>query len=53
MWFVRGTVLLLPFFEWFVQEASALTGEGLRDGLQWLVAEIRRSDRAALLRQRL
>ena len=36
-----------------VQEASALTGEGLRDGLQWLVAEIRRSDRAALLRQRL
>lgn len=36
-----------------VQEASALTGEGLRDGLQWLVAEIRRSDRAGLLRQRL
>ncbi|BDA47290.1 ADP-ribosylation factor-related protein 1 [Coccomyxa sp. Obi] len=36
-----------------VQEASATTGEGLRDGLQWLVTEIRRSDRASLLRQRL
>lgn len=35
------------------QEASAMTGEGLRDGLQWLVTEIRRSDRASLLRQRL
>jgi hypothetical protein len=30
-----------------------MTGEGLREGLQWLVEEVRRSDRAVLLRQRL
>ena len=36
-----------------VQDVSALTGDGLRDGLQWLVDKIRKSDRAVLLRQRL
>ena len=36
-----------------VQDGSALTGDGLRDGLQWLVDKIRKSDRAVLLRQRL
>jgi ADP-ribosylation factor related protein 1 len=35
-----------------VQDVSAVTGEGLRDAIQWLVTEIRRSDRAVLLRQR-
>ena len=36
-----------------VQDVSAISGEGLREALQWLVDEIRRSDRAVLLRQRL
>lgn len=36
-----------------VQDVSGVTGEGLRDGIQWLVTEIRRSDRSVLLRQRL
>ncbi len=36
-----------------MQDVSAMTGEGLREGLQWLVEEVRRSDRAVLLRQRL
>ena len=35
-----------------VQDVSALTGDGLRAGLQWLVDQIRKSDRAVLLRQR-
>ena len=35
-----------------VQDVTALTGDGLRAGLQWLVDQIRKSDRAVLLRQR-
>lgn len=35
-----------------VQPASAYTGEGIAEGLQWLMQEIRRSQRAVLLRQR-
>jgi hypothetical protein len=35
-----------------VQPASAYTGEGINEGLQWLIQEIKRSQRAALLRQR-
>ncbi|KAK9839503.1 hypothetical protein WJX81_006203 [Elliptochloris bilobata] len=35
-----------------VQPASALSGAGVREGLQWLVEQVRRSDRAALLQQR-
>jgi ADP-ribosylation factor related protein 1 len=35
-----------------VQPTCAYTGEGMREGLGWLVDEIRRSSRASLLRQR-
>mmetsp|Transcript_15304 Transcript_15304/g.46235 ORF Transcript_15304/g.46235 Transcript_15304/m.46235 type:complete len:200 (-) Transcript_15304:1184-1783(-) len=34
-----------------IQPASAYTGEGIAEGLQWLIQEIKRSQRAVLLRQ--
>ena len=33
--------------------ASAVSGEGLRDGVQWLVERIKKSQRAELLRRKL
>ena len=45
-----GCVLAQVTFR--VQDVSAVSGEGLREGLQWVVDEVRRSDRAVLLRQR-
>lgn len=35
-----------------IQPASAYTGEGITEGLQWLIQEVKRSQRAVLLRQR-
>lgn len=34
-----------------VQAACAMTGQGIREGVDWLVTEIKKSQRALLLRQ--
>ena len=35
-----------------VQPISAYTGDGIAEGLRWLIEEVKRSPRAVLLRQR-
>ncbi len=51
---VRAADPELQYVLWLrrVQPASAYTGEGIAEGLQWLIQEIKRSQRAVLLRQR-
>lgn len=36
---------------WRVQPTCAMSGAGMREGVDWLVTEIKRSQRALLLRQ--